>query len=428
MARPRENRLRLIPLPSGSWLLDGFHLGKRIRKQGRDANALRVEMQAMQAQVIEAKAPTLAPRMTRLTEAQLRDAEAAVERAGGRELLACVEASDRVMVTGEPIPLAQALADWLERQENRGRYDRTIEGNMMRARAFVAEMASLGVQTVGEVRPEHFEAWVYRGKRADFTRKGDASVLQAWANHWVAKRWVKESPFEVDMRDLKSRARAVELPRILTPAQARGLLQAAKRAKSQGMAAYVALACWCFMRHAEALRVTPADMKLERKVPVVEVRPRKRGTVSYRPVSVPACVLPLLIAAKARAIEEWEAKRAALIAKAKTPEARAAAEKLPAGPVATCKRVSWDGVREAAGLAKRGPIKNKKRGIESDVWQENILRHTGLSYHFQRGQDIADTTRQAGNSSATAFAHYLVLPEEGAADEFFGELPPKIGI
>jgi integrase len=395
MARHRENRLRLIPLANGSWSLEGFHLGKRIRKRSRDAGQLRTEMQDMQAQVVAAKAPMIAPRMTRLTEVQLRDAEAAVERAGSRSLLACVIASERVMVTGDPVPLTHALADWLERQDSRGRHDRTIEGNMMRARAFVAEMARIGVNSVGEVKPEHFEAWVYRGERADFTRKGDASVLQAWANHWAVRRWVKESPFEVDMRDLKSRARAIELPRILSPAQAHALLAAAKRAKSQGMASYVALACWCFMRHAEALRVTPADMKLDRKVPVVEVRPRKRGTVSYRPVTVPACVLPILVAAKARALATGE-------------------------PVATCKRVSWDGVREAAGLAKRGPVKNKKRPIESEIWQENILRHTGLSYHFQRGQDIADTTRQAGNSSATAFAHYLVLPEEGAADEFFG--------
>jgi integrase len=402
MARHRENLLRIIPLAGGSWLLDGFHLGKRIRKQGRDVNALRVKMQEMQAVLTQASENIIAPRMTRLTEAQLRDAEAAVERAGGRSLLACVITSERVMVTGEKVALVDALSAWVAHQEKRGRHERTIEGNISRARAFIAEMARIGVNSVDEVRPEHFEAWVYRGERADFTRKGDASVLQAWANFWLKpKRWVKESPFEVDMRDLKSRARAIELPRILTPAQAHGLLAAAKRVKSQGMAAYVALACWCFMRHAEALRVTPADMKLERKAPVVEVRPRKRGTVSYRPVTVPACVLPILVAAKARALATGE-------------------------PVATCKRVSWDGVREAAGLAKRGPVKNKKRAIESEIWQENILRHTGLSYHFQRGQDIADTTRQAGNSSATAFAHYLVLPEEGAADEFFEVMPPNL--
>ena len=394
MARHRENLLRIIPLAGGSWLLDGFHLGKRIRKQGRDVNALRVKMQEMQAVLTQASENIMAPRMTRLTEAQLRDAEAAIERAGERSLLACVIASDRVMVKGDPIPLTQALSDWLAHQAERGRQDATRSNNLGRSRAFIVWLAELGITTVQAVTPEHYEAFVYRGERADFTRKNDASVLQAWANHWKKRRWVKEIPFEVDFKDLSSRARAVDLPRILTPVQAVGLLNAAKRAKSQGMAAYVALACWCFMRHAEALRVTPADMKLDRKVPVVEVRPRKRGTVSYRPVTVPACVLQVLIEAKARALATGN-------------------------PVATCTRVSWDGVREAAGLAKRGPVKNKKRSVESAIWQENILRHTGLSYHFQRGQDIVDTTRQAGNSSATAFGHYLVLPEEGAADAFF---------
>jgi len=394
MARHRENLLRLIPLPGGSWLLDGFHLGKRIRKQGRDVAALRAKMQEMQAVLTQATENIMAPRMTRLTEAQLRDAEAAVERAGGRSLLACVIASDRVMVKGDPVPLTQALADWLAHQAERGRQDATRSNNLSRCRAFTVWLAEIGVSNVGEVTPEHYEEFVYRGKRADFTRKNDAAVLQAWANHWKKRRWVKEIPFEVDFKDLSERARAVDLPRILTPAHTHALMGAAKRAKSQGMAAYVALACWCFMRHAEALRVLPADMRLDAKTPTIEVRPRKRGTVSYRTVTVPACVLPVLIAAKARALATGE-------------------------PVASCKRVSWDGVREAAGLAKRGPVKNKKRAIESDVWQENILRHTGLSYHFQRGQDIADTTRQAGNSSATAFGHYLVLPEEGAADAFF---------
>jgi hypothetical protein len=273
---------------------------------------------------------------------------------------------------------------------------------------------------VGAVTPEHYESFVYRGKRADFTRKNDAAVLQAWANHWKKRRWVKEIPFEVDFKDLSSRARALDLPRILNPGQAKALLAAAKRAKSQGAAAYVALACWCFARHAEALRVTPTDLRLDGKVPVVEIRPRKRGTVSYRTVTVPACVLPVLVEAKARALKVAEEKKAAAIAKAQTPEELEAAEKMQPGPVATCTRVSWDGIREAAGLAKRGAIKNKKRPVESTIWQENILRHTGLSYFFQKSGDITETCRQAGNSSSTAFAHYLNLPVEGAAEAFYG--------
>lgn len=420
MARPRANLLRLTPLPSGSWLLDGFHLGKRIRKQGRDANALRVEMQAMQAQVIEAKAPTIAPRMTRLTEDQLRDAEAAVERAGGRSLLACVIASDRVMVKGDPVPLTRALTDWLAHQAERGRQKDTIDNNLGRSRAFIVWLADLGITTVGAVTPEHYESFIYRGKRADFTRKNDASVLQAWANHWKKRRWVKEIPFEVDTKDLSSRARSVDLPRILTPGQAHALLSAAKDRGGARLAAYVALATWCFIRHAEVLRVSTDDLKLDGKVPVVEIRPRKRNTVRYRNVTVPACVLEIIRDAKAEAINAHEAERAEKIAKATTPEALAKAEKLPPGRVVTWGRVRFATVREAAGLAERGAIANKKRPVHSDIWQENILRHTGLSYFFQKSGDMRETTRQAGNSTDTAFRHYLNLPVEGAAEAFFG--------
>ena len=420
MARHRENLLRIIPVAGGSWLLDGFHLGKRIRKQGRDVNALRVQMQEMQAMLTQARENIMAPRMTRLTEAHLRDAEAAVERAGGRSLLACVIASDRVMVHGDPVPLTQALTDWLAHQSERGRQKGTLDNNLGRSRAFIAFLADLGITTVGAVTPEHYESFIYRGKRADFTRKNDASVLQAWANHWKKRRWVREIPFEVDFKDLNSRARAVDLPRILTPGQAHALLAAAKARGGARLAAYVALACWCFARHAEVLRVSTDDLKLEGKIPVVEIRPRKRGTVSYRAVTVPACVLQVLRDAKAEAVAAHEVDRAAKIAKAKTPEAQAEAEKLPPGPVVSWGRVRWGAVREAAGLAERGAVANKKRPVHSAIWQENILRHTGISYFFQKSGDMRETTRQAGNSSDTAFRHYLNLPVEGAAEAFFG--------
>ena len=405
MARHRENLLRILPLPGGSWLLDGFHLGKRIRKQGRDVNALRVKMQEMQAVLTQATENIIAPRMTRLTEAQLRDAEAAVERAGGRSLLACVIASDRVMVKGDPVPLTRALTDWLAHQAERGRQDDTMKNNLGRSRAFIAWLADQGITTVGAVTPEHYESFIYRGKRADFTRKNDASVLQAWANHWKKRRWVKEIPFEVDTKDLSSRARSVDLPRILTQGQAHALLSAAKARGGARLAAYVALACWCFARHAEVLRVSTDDLKLDGKVPVVEIRPRKRGTVSYRAVTVPACVLGILRDAKAEAIKAHEAERA---------------EKLPPGPVVKWGRVRFATVREAAGLAERGAVANKKRPVHSDIWQENILRHTGISYFFQKSGDMRETTRQAGNSSDTAFRHYLNLPVEGASEAFFG--------
>ena len=152
-----------------------------------------------------------------------------------------------------------------------------------------------------------------------------------------------------------------------------------------------------------------ADLRLDGKAPVVEVRPRKRGTVSYRAVSVPACVLPILKAAKARALKaEAEA------------QAKATPEK-PAAPVYVAEwgQVRWNTIRAAAGLGTLGPVKNKKRPFASDMWQENILRHTGISYFYQRTGDMKETTRQAGNSSDTAFRHYLNLPGNGADKAFY---------
>jgi hypothetical protein len=419
MARPQRNALTIRTLPGGLFQLNGRFRGERIRIRSANFDDLEAKRLDFEQQLLAPPARTHALRMTRLTEDQIRDAEAAVERAGGRSLLACVIASDRVMVKGDPVPLTQALDDWLAHQAERGRQDITRKNNLSRSRAFINFLAKLGITIVGDVTPEHYEAFVYRGKRADFTRKNDAAVLQAWANHWKKRRWVKEIPFEVDFKDLKDRARAVDLPRILSPEQVRALMVAAKAKGGARLAAYVALSTWCFARHAEVLRVSTADLKLDGKVPLVEIRPRKLRTVRYRNVTVPVCVLQVLRDARDEAIKAHEVEQAAKIAKAKTPEALAAAEKMPPGPVVSWGRVRWDAVRKAAGLAELGEVKNKKRAVASDVWQENILRHTGLSYFFQQSGDIVETTRQAGNSTSTAFAHYLNLPVEGAAEVFY---------
>jgi len=393
MGRIRKNLLTVRPLAGGLFRLSGYCDGKRVRMQSADIGALEAKKLELEAASKKITDHTHTFRLTWLTVEQLREAEAATERAGARGLLACVEASDRVMVTGEPVTLATAWTEWKAHLIERGRYTRTMDNNRSRVDAFRRYLATMKAEHVGDVMPEHFERFIFRGERADYTRTNDAAVLRAWARYWVRRRWVKESPFEVDFKDLKSRARSAELPRILTPAQARALLAAATAHSDGALAPYVALSCWCFLRHAEALRVMPADLRLDGKQPVVEIRPRKRGTVSYRTVNVPACVLPILKAAK---------------------------ESATAGqPVAPWGVVRWNAIRAAAGLGTLGPVRNKKRSFTSAVWQENILRHTGISYHHQQNGDMKETCRQAGNSSDTSFRHYLALPEEGASQAFY---------
>jgi hypothetical protein len=224
------------------------------------------------------------------------------------------------------------------------------------------------------------------------TKTTRAQVLRAWFSFCVRRRWLRASPFEIDMADLSANAKPAQAARILEPRQMWALFDSAAALRGGKLSPYTILTGWCFLRHAEAVRVTDADLRLDGERPLVIVRPRKRATVSYREVTVPACVLPQLRAA---------AKRGEL-----------------KGGVAFS-RSSWDTIRDRAGLLKRGKARNGRRPHLESEWQENLLRHTGISYHYQRGQDIKETCREAGNSDDTAFRHYLQLAREGAWREFY---------
>ena len=409
MARPALQQLNARTLIGGQLELYGRVNGRRIRERFRDVEALDARRLALEVTLQTAPERSQHLRLTWLTEAQLRDAEAAVKRSAGRSLLECVEASDRVMTTAEPVLLATARADWQTDARRRRREIRTIDGNDDRVAAFLRWLPP-GIDTVQAVTPEHAETYILRqsygpaGRVADHTRVAHARILRAWGRFWVRRRWVKLSPFEaLDVTDLRQSAEPAQLPRILTPDQARALLHAAARRDprpADNLTAYVALSCWCFLRHAEVLRLRADDIRLDGARPLVEVRPKKRGTPSYRTVDVPPCVVPVLRAA---------------LAPLATPEFRAA-WRVPWG------RVRWDHLRAAAGLVTLGPLRNKKRTIAAGLWQENILRHTGLSYLYQRTGDIREVTRQAGNSSDVAFRHYLQLPAPGAAEAFYAPL------
>lgn len=233
-------------------------------------------------------------------------------------------------------------------------------------------------------------------------------MIRAWLNFCVKRRWLRESPFQLDLNDIRTRADNVEHPRILTPAEAHALLQSARTQKGGALVPFVVLSVWCFMRRAEVLRTKADQIHLEAKEPCVEILPRKRGTVSYRDVAIPANVLPLLRAA----VAQWPA----------TKQARdKPSEKLADVPFTVpFSRSAWDAVRAEAGLIERAPGQSgKRRKHASSLWQENLLRHTGISYFYRKTKDIRETCRQAGTGDDTAFRHYLRLPKEGDEAKFY---------
>jgi integrase len=171
-------------------------------------------------------------------------------------------------------------------------------------------------------------------------------------------------------------ARPTETPRILSPDQCQALWDATKEL-CPAMLPYLGLSLWCFLRNAEAQRTQPHQIHPD----FVEVLPVKAGTASHRTVPIP-------------------------------PNMRGHIK----APIYWSKR-HWQAIRTAAKL--------------NAVWQENILRHTGISYlyqhlsekakrgKFQERSVIAEVCRQAGNTSETAFRHYIALPVTGASRRFY---------
>jgi hypothetical protein len=423
MARIAKNQLHIAPLEDGRWRLHGYFLGQHIRKQSHSLSALEgikatYEQQLAEVQKAEAVRPQL--RMTWLNAEQLRDAEAATQISKGRRLVECVAAADRVLPPVQGTKCADALAEWEGVMEKRKRSWRTVENQSGRLRQFVAFAK---VRYLEDIRPQMCEDWIYRNPdAADYTKISQAAVLRAWLNFCVKRKWLLVSPFEIDMKDLLATARTKEPARILTPEQCHALLAAAQTVSDGRMVAYTILATWCFMSPQEVVRTTREKMKLDAPTPVIEVDTVKRRTAKFRMVTVPANVLPLLRAA----VEKWPATHEVRVRRSK--------EKKTVPFTAEFSKSVWDRVRAEAGLLERA--KATKRGRRGDhvnsVWQDNILRHTGISYfnqmltaRAQRGEFneksvIAEVCRQAGNTSATAFAHYLNLPAEGAAEKFYG--------
>lgn len=401
MGRIAQNRLQIVALGDGRWRLHGYILGKQIRKISRNPDELAALKQAKEHELEKSQSAVRdrVLRLTVLTEAQLRDAEAATDRAGGRSLLDYVLLAQKHTGAGEPVLCVDALKAWVEDMAQKKRFPRTIEKNKHRIKAF---LKTAKPEHLSDITPAMCERWVF-ACGSGYTPLTNAAVLRAWLNFCQRRprAWLAASPLAVDMRDLAHSTRAREAPRILGPDECHRLLRAAlahgKRAKRGRLAGFVILSTWCFMRSAEVLRTTASNLKLEAKTPVVTITPRKRGTVSYRTVTIPANVLPLLRTWAAT----WLAKEGATV---------------PLG------RAAWESVRAAAGMLKLGPARNGRRPHVKSTWQENILRHTGISYFYQACGDITETCRQAGNSDATAFRHYLDLPEEGAAAQFYAAI------
>jgi integrase len=392
MSKPALHILSIEPLPSGSYRLFGQFLGKQIRKVSKNPAVLEKLREEMYAHIEQSRnGPVL--RSTWLTEEQLHEAEAAVMMAKGRSLTELVGAGAAVVAPEfKRIEWTKAVEAWITYLKDRlRRFPETLTKNRNRMQAFYRQ---LPVALVNETTPEHIESWVLRSGVAVRTQLTDGAVIRSFFSYAVKHSWCGKTPFLVDLRELAGRAGRTERPRILTPEQCQALLSAADKNFDGELLPFVVLSTWGFMRKAEVCRTKIEDINFE--TGSIEIEPRKKGTPSYRVVTLPENALKILKNCAKRKL-------------------------IPNGRTISYNRSRFDQLKESAGLvtSEKNTKRRARRKIVKSHWQENILRHTGISYFYQKTGNVREVCRQAGNSTETAFEHYLNLPKAGACKQFY---------
>ena len=390
MSRPKSNALTLDLIPTGSYLLHGSIDGKQIRRRSRDLAKMTAAKEDLERRVIDLKSldiGMLPLRRTSLSEVALRGAEA-VSRAfpdlTWREIEDLVAKNQPV---GEQLTSAEALDRYLEYCRSLNLFKRSIDDKEDRIRAF---LRSTPAALITEVTPTQVETRVLRPGIAPQTQVSEAVLLNGWFRFLVRKKLLRGNPCELDIRKMKRMVRRTARPVILTPEEARRLVVATTANYEGRYLPYLALSLFCFMRHGEVTRTVPkAQLRLSLDTPLVEVNPRKFGTPAYRQLPIPPNALGMLA-------------------------------RLPAdAKLVPYSRRHWERIRGLAGLG-------------AGKWSDNVLRHTGISYRYQElnaearrvpGTSVSQVTTEAGNSTDTAFRHYLNLPEPGAFREFYAIRP-----
>lgn len=418
MSRPRKNELTIEPVyavdahgqKSGALLtyrMFGYVNGTKIRRRDTDLPTLERERDSLLAD-LALNAQEQRPRnvLTFATDDQLKMLEGFLREFPRlpRPLGEYLRAGAAALGNGARVKISDAREAWEKKmssvlvQVSEG----TRTNNLQNLDHFVAFSSRAYLD---EITAEDCRLFLERkivGKRGRKQAKTQTRLthglrLQAFLNFCVKAGLLPKSPFNVDLEQMVKIARQErERARILTPEQAGALLDATIEICPR-MIPHVLLSTWCFIREAEVARLEHADLYLDNKRPVVRLTGEKVGSKSARPVDIPANVLPLL----RQCIETglW-----------------------PKGEAPFYSLSFFNTIREKAGLIKlgeRGAGGYRKVLLTDHNWQAHIMRHTGISYHFNRGGDITDTTRQAGNCPETAFDHYISIPHEGDAERFY---------
>ena len=361
---------------SKSWRVSGTKRdGARIRENYFNAQDARHRQVGLEAEFLARSSEETTLRATRLSEAQVRIAEAVFPRLeADDELFAAVEywqKHGRAHSVAESPRLddaVEAFNQWLEGTSSlRPHSKRNLR---IRVSIFGNSVPNL---RVADITPETIETFLDKRNAGASTKDNDRRAISRFLSWCIERprRWLALNPCAA----VKVEKSEKQPPAILTVDECKRLLLEAEK---NGLAPYIAVCLFGGLRPFEASRLTWPAVNLRDKEIRLEANQTKTGTA--RVVAICDTLLAWLKAHKGEAIfpANW--------------------------------RRRFDAVKKSAGL---------------NSWPVDVMRHTAISHYFRKTGSYGQTAEQFGNSEAVIKAHYQGRVSSEDTRKFYALTPRK---
>ena len=394
-AQTRRQRFRIL-----DFLNESGSRSYRVQGMNREGRYLRenfADLKAAQCRQVELEMEWLARqpqdsnvRATKLSETQLRIAEAAFVRLNADEemMLAVnhwIEHGRNKTVVESPRldEAAEAFLAWLEKTESIR--PRTKDKYRFRVEVFRNSVPNLHVS---DFTPDAIDKFLTARPVSALTKVGDRQVISRFFSWCIERprRWATVNP----CREIRIEKKVDRTPpQILSVEEAGRLLAAAESHDRGQLVPYVAVCLFGGLRPAEAERLTWENVNLADG----EIRIESQSTKTKLP----------------RVVSIGDTLQAWL----------AAYEGMPFRPPNL--RRGLDAIKPLAGYTGRVGA----AGENLKPWPHDVLRHTAISHYFRKTGSYGQTAEQFGNSEAIIKAHYQGRVSSADTKKFYDLLPMK---
>jgi integrase len=368
--------------PSGEVVcrVTGWLDGKRVRKNFATRAEAEAERQILEVQRLQSETG-IRTAITRLEDAQLKEAEAAFTRLVGqpRSLLFYLDfALTNYREPEKQRPLAHAVADYIAAKEHEFAQDQLSPPQVARIRWDLKRLVKyFPGKTVAEITVSGLVGFLERRRPSMKTFNNQRGVLGTFFKFCFHRGWITENPvLRVPHYRIRQRR---GMAQTLTAAQAAALMEFMETYDGGRWVPYFTLCLFAGIRpgvpHGEITKFKPDAVNLEEGVIYISAEVSK--VREPRRVAIQANLAAWL---RAYPLDKY--------------------------PIIL------------GNFKKRRQRFAKKLGLTHDV-----LRHTFISMFVAKFRSIGEAAIQAGNSESIIRRHYLDLKTTAEAEEFFGILP-----